>query len=271
MAITAGGDILASDFTTIKTAVENIALGEAVCIVPTGGVETQAYSPSVTATTGSVALNWAAQAFTTSASAVGIGRLRVYLSETNGSGNVSYNIYIRSTLTGANLWSGGLSNFGGGAWREYTPNITLSASTTYYVIVTYDSPYDTKVHWHTNTADPIPANIPYTSDDGVTWSAGSGYHHSMEVKELIGTAGQIALASSVRNDARFYNHIGFAQSAILASASGIVRVNKLMTGLTGLTVGRYYLSDTHGAIATSAGSNTKLVGIAVSATELVIS
>ena len=45
----------------------------------------------------------------------------------------------------------------------------------------------------------------------------------------------------------------------------------IFSGLSGLSIGSlYYLSNTNGVIATSAGSITRKVGIAVSATELLI-
>lgn len=67
-------------------------------------------------------------------------------------------------------------------------------------------------------------------------------------------------------------HIGFFQTAANSGESVVVQgLGFMVDVLSGLTIGQlYYLSDTEGAIATSAGTNNKVVGVAITATKLLI-
>lgn len=65
--------------------------------------------------------------------------------------------------------------------------------------------------------------------------------------------------------------IGFANSTVTDAQTVVVTIAGSKTGLSGLSAGAlYYLSNTTGAISTSAGTVTRKVGIAVSTTELLI-
>lgn len=65
--------------------------------------------------------------------------------------------------------------------------------------------------------------------------------------------------------------IGFIQTGASPGGTAQVQIADVFSGLSGLTTGSiYYLSDTAGAISASAGTVTKKVGRAVSATELQI-
>lgn len=85
-----------------------------------------------------------------------------------------------------------------------------------------------------------------------------------------GTAGEIKEASAAtQTEADLF--IGFAQAAISDTNDGFVDIHESSENQSGLTIGSiYYLSDTPGSISTTPGTNTVRVGIAVSATELVI-
>lgn len=81
------------------------------------------------------------------------------------------------------------------------------------------------------------------------------------------TAGSLVQASGA---GWWKTFIGFATAAISAGAAGTVaEVGE--TTMSALTQGaQYYLSDTAGAIATSAGTNSRKVGIATSSTTILI-
>ena len=82
-----------------------------------------------------------------------------------------------------------------------------------------------------------------------------------------GGVGRASAALAATSD----TFIGFAPQAITAGSLGIITTTGTVTGLSGLSVGRpYYLSNTVGAIATSAGTVTRKVGISLSATRLSI-
>lgn len=73
-----------------------------------------------------------------------------------------------------------------------------------------------------------------------------------------------ALLASANN-----SFVGFANASAVAAASVSVTTQGVATGLSGLTVGKqYYLSDTSGSVATTAGTTTRKVGIAISATTM---
>jgi len=66
-------------------------------------------------------------------------------------------------------------------------------------------------------------------------------------------------------------YIGFAMETKSANEQIKIQTRGVVTGLSGLVAGTtYYLSGTPGGIATSAGSNTMRVGIALSTTELLM-
>ena len=69
---------------------------------------------------------------------------------------------------------------------------------------------------------------------------------------------------------RYENFIGFASETVATNASVKVKLSGEISGLSGLTVGQLYLSDTAGAVSSSAGTNSRKVGIALSTTKLII-
>jgi hypothetical protein len=85
---------------------------------------------------------------------------------------------------------------------------------------------------------------------------------------------QPASASNVNNQyfKPYNNVVGIAPSAISATASGTVYLGGVVTGLTGLSTTNkiYYLSNTAGLISTTAGTNSKKIGINLSTTSLLL-
>jgi hypothetical protein len=65
--------------------------------------------------------------------------------------------------------------------------------------------------------------------------------------------------------------IGFADSTVSAGATISVTVSGVITGLSGLTAGKvYYLKDVVGTIGTTKGTYGKVIGVALSATTLLL-
>ena len=80
-----------------------------------------------------------------------------------------------------------------------------------------------------------------------------------------------AKSNATSNDSAANNFIGFALHGATSGDPVIVQVSGVVTGFTGLTAGStYYLSDTAGAISTSAGSQSRKIGIAINATTILI-
>jgi hypothetical protein len=80
------------------------------------------------------------------------------------------------------------------------------------------------------------------------------------------------LASSSSATSSRLQFIGFAKSSVTVGQSILVRTGGVVTGLSGITAASpYYLNDTNGTIGTSAGSQTRKVGIGLNSTQLLIS
>ena len=83
------------------------------------------------------------------------------------------------------------------------------------------------------------------------------------------TAGRWYRADADLYYASIHPELGFAPSAIASGGTGTIRIGGVMTGLTGLTAGStYYVSATAGALTTTAPTNARSVGVAISTTTL---
>lgn len=86
------------------------------------------------------------------------------------------------------------------------------------------------------------------------------------------TGGAVVPASSATMTvgANLYSSfIGFAQSSVSAGSTVVVTTDGVATGLSGLTAGlQYFVNDTAGTIGTSAGTNSRKAGIALTATTI---
>lgn len=73
------------------------------------------------------------------------------------------------------------------------------------------------------------------------------------------------------NDNRYTKFLGFAKSTVSITQSVDVVIGGIVTGLTSLVAGNtYYIANTPGTIATSAGSNSKKIGISTTSTTLIL-
>lgn len=94
---------------------------------------------------------------------------------------------------------------------------------------------------------------------------------ALSVKPFVtGTLGVIPASSGILSYI-FTSCFGFVNTSYALGATASVVLNGIVTGLSGLTIGSvYYLNDTAGTIGTSPGTNTRKLGIALSATTLYI-
>lgn len=142
----------------------------------------------------------------------------------------------------------------------------LTASTKYWFVVRRTGALsDTEYYTVDNEATYASGTSEYL--DGGAWSGLTG--DLLFVLYEVLPLGYIGKAEADVSG-RYQNFIGFAVTSIALDAIGKVSISGIITGLTGLTPGQYYLSDTAGAISTSAGSATRKVGIAISSTQLQI-
>lgn len=166
-----------------------------------------------------------------------------------------------SLMGGAEAYT---SAVGGGIYR-FNSQYKCVAGTTYWITMT-SSANDFSIMCGQGYANGKAMNY-----DGANWADATPATKEdidFDVYEIL-PLGYIGKAEA-DVDGRYQNFVGFASESIAISASGKVSISGIITGLSGLTPSQYYLSDTAGAISTSAGSNTRKVGIAISTTELLI-
>lgn len=259
------------------TAGEDIAQYDAVCIgnaeqaaLYTQGSEDTSEQVNTTAI-------WFAQKFTTNADTISIKSITAYFVR-SGASPLSHTLTasVRADSaglpTGADLGSdsgsGTIDVSGGGdaITVTFTTPITVSPSTDYHIVLRVTNPDADLYIRRLNSAS---QGTSKSTNSGSSWSANNGALHLI-VNDIDTVAGQIYKADASLNDVHANNFIGFANEAITSGQAGSVTVSGLVT-LTGLTAGaQYFLSDTDGAIATTAGTVSRKVGNAISTTKLLI-
>lgn len=261
------------------TATESITTGDAV-IVGTGS-DSIASNSNVPASTGTNTLStttWFSQNFTVTGSAKKIKSVRVNCNSGSVNNKADLLIYAidgSNKPTGAALGSVLDFSMGSGASQDLTVTfstpVTVTPSTNYAIVMRLSSSSTAPRYWNggaSNNSGGI------STDSGATWTMDKG-NQNYTIYEIRSVAGQVSKADPNIDGTTATpfsdNFIGFAQSSVSAGQSVSVVVSGIVSNLSGLTPGTtYYLSDTGGAITTSAGSISRKVGLAVSATELLI-
>jgi len=111
---------------------------------------------------------------------------------------------------------------------------------------------------------------------GSTLSTNSGtVRYNDGVITVTDSNGEVAGPGAMRADASASGtangFIGFANASASTNAVVSITIQGVIDTFSGLTIGsQYYLSDTTGAISTSAGTVTRKVGIAINTTKLLI-
>lgn len=257
------------------TAGENLTAGNAVIVAYKQAATLEAQQ--TTAKDGDLGMGtttWLAQTFLTSNDAAAITSIKFTNGDTVGSGDTRASIRATSggNPTGADLGSGTVTASNNDT--EYTVTfatpIPVSPSTTYALVLrrvtnttnigtVSSNPYaDGKLHRSTNSG---------STWDSTTYAA---YDIKFKIYEIDTISPLLYKADASSADVYANNFIGFA--AETKNAGETTRVNLVVDdNQTGLSVGStYYLSDTSGTISTSAGSTSRKVGIAMSATEILI-
>lgn len=126
------------------------------------------------------------------------------------------------------------------------------------------------------TVDPVGA-VPATNVDvDVPGSAGETLTAGQVVFLSDGSAGLTAGRWYMADATRAYSSImpqsvGMVQATIASGSSGNIRLDGRITGLAGLSVGStYFVSETSGAITTTEPLNARVVGVADSATSIIL-
>lgn len=269
---------LPTNFSQSFTADSAITAGNAVIITDGSNVARSSVSLSNSAgivVVGASTAVWAAQAFTVpSETNLYVQSITVKLDQNTNGGQptATLTLSIRTTSagqpTGADLASTTVShsNFGSNqsvAFTFATP-VILTAGVTYSYVIRTSTASGNSYQWYGDFS---------SSNSGSTWSS-AGTASSQNAAIAYGkttTAGRVMQSNATTSNIFANNFIGFATSTTAEAGTCPVVHTGIITGLSGLTVGSvYFLSNTAGAIATSAGSVSKKVGIAISTTALLI-
>lgn len=249
------------------TADESISAGNAVKLIPTQsavsiGTDLTEYPLN------SSSVQKIANIFS-SASDAYINRAIAYLKRTGNCGNVTCEIREGSAsgtlIATATIAQASVGTSAGNINFDFTNIVKLAGGTTYYIVL-FGTTYDVSNYlsiYKNATGGGSGSNFA-TYNGSWNYSLYAGTNASCALSY---TAGRIMKAKAITSgEADLF--IGFAQDAINSSASGIVTLHGLVT-TSGLTAVRtYYLSDTAGAIALTAGTVSKKVGKSLSTTEL---
>ena len=151
---------------------------------------------------------------------------------------------------------------------SFTSPVSVSASTKYWIVISINAS-------NTVTLKSLNAgtSASFSSDAGTNWSSAGfkGYDTSISVYTVDTEAGKLYQCSALHSTSRTTGFIGFATETKNSGENTTFQVNGSFSNLTGLIAGiPYYLSDTYGAIASSPGTNSKKVGLSLSATSLLI-
>ncbi len=151
-------------------------------------------------------------------------------------------------------------------------NIDLVAATTYWIrLARSGADSGTNLYfWRYNTSGGYADGKFVRYDSGSWGDVGGGADDADFQVQLVTVVGKIYKASAV-GASTSDGFLGFTVAAYSGAATAVIQIGDIQKTFSGLTVGSlYYLSDTYGAISTSAGSVTKKVGRALSATDLQI-
>lgn len=265
---------------TYLTAQETIATGTPVVI----GAGTDSTSDSYTISTGHATLYsfspaatvWRSQGFTTSAQAVSVSHITFWC--TTNASLETFTASIRAdsgglptgsdigAITGtATCNTAGSAN----ATLTFSSPVSVSPNTVYHVVFrcTNNSGSNTCGIQGNNSAGTVTNS---SANAGTSWSASNGAF-DMTYNEISTVSGQVSKTKATVSGDRNQNFIGFTNTGGATSSILRVQTQGVVTGLSGLTAGAiYYLSNTVGAISTTAGTVTKKIGRALSATTLLI-
>lgn len=258
------------------TAQEAITAGQAVSLGDGVAYVSQVYTTDATGFTIDTT-NWLSQVVTTDAIGTNIPQITVVLqSNTVGSYGVRFSIRANSAgkPTGADLASVdvtavfGAANSPAGITGIFSTPLSISPATDYHILVRRTDAIAGTIQVRGNNTVGPGANA--SANSGSTWSANNGPLR-VTLYQADNVLGQVSKSTSLYGRARTTNFIGFAYETKAAGQTIRVAVAGTATALTSLTTGLfYYLSDTLGAVSTTAGTFTRKVGISVSTTKMLI-
>lgn len=257
---------------------ENLTAGDAVMVA--AGIEATLLSAS--SSTNSVAeagynTTWCYQSFVTGSTTTRIYSASIYTQTTVS----SVTMRLRATPTGADIATTTQAVSDNAENTFVFSTNTVTPSTTYYLVFNVSSSLNpgSANNFLGGTTSSYGSGVSgYSTNSGSSWTTpasvvtGDFYFKVFEGYTEAGKAYKTSAGSATYVGTGWTtNFIGFVKSTVSAAATATVRVSAMYKALSGLTPGTiYYLSNTPGAIATTAGTTSKKVGLAVSSTSLLI-
>lgn len=165
---------------------------------------------------------------------------------------------------------GAISTSGGVVTVDFSSAVHLTASTQYWIVfrsVSISGGGSIWVEYATSGGGGI-----YSSSDGSSWSldGGTGSYDLQVAIYAVFENGKLYQSDASNGERDKYNFLVINTVSLGSTSLQAVQVG-IVSGLTGITAGStYYVSDTRGTLATSAGTNSIKVGKAISTTELVV-
>lgn len=272
---------------TISSLIKPLTAGEAItagnAIAVGDGVAYDNVISQLSNNTQTSEQNWFAQTFTTGGAFQTLKFVKLNLTNQGSSGAQNFTISIRATSsnlpTGADLESKTVTvNVGTGLAAVYTftfggGGVTLAGNTTYAIVIkglTYSGPTTMSVLYQ-NTNVYSGGQMCRSTDSGSTWAAFGTADFYFSINAVQTVAGYAYKTKALITSDLSSNFVGFANKTVPAGAAATVDVSGVNSNLTSLTPGStYYLSDTAGAIATTAGTVSRKIGLALNTTELLI-
>lgn len=258
---------------------ENINAGEAVIVGGAVNFVGASYAGSYDSQLGLSSSQWAGQVFVTSNGAKYIKSVTLKV-QTGNSDPTTYAVSIRAV-------SGGVPTGADINGEVKTASTASSAETN--LVFTFDNPIPVlpnteyavcarhssggsspRLTGDTTSPGYVNGTAVTSANSGSTWSSIAA-DCSFTITEAKTEIGKVYKANASVNDEFANNFIGFMGESGVIGESKYVILSGLIGALSGLTAGyTYYLSNTSGAIATSAGSQSRKIGLAISATQLLI-
>lgn len=149
--------------------------------------------------------------------------------------------------------------------------VTMTAGTTYFIVMTRSGGWSASDYYQivSNGANPY-ANGTLSERDATTWTDQAGWDAYFELQDV--DLATNVLKSSAINATRANKVVGIATAAISAGVAGEVQTSGLITNVAWnwTPSAILYLSDTEGLISQTAGTSSKTIGKAISATQIVV-
>lgn len=206
------------------------------------------------------------------------------MSKTGSPGNITFDLHATSgglptgaALSSVTLTSASFSGSLADITIDFSPDVSLSSNTMYAVVFYGVSLTGANYYSFADNFASVYSGGTAVWYNGSIWQTSNGRggneeYFKVNMSEVPTTTGSVYQAEADSPYTYYYNNfIGFNQSTVAAAGTARIISSGIMAGFTGLTPGAiYYLSDTAGAISSSAGTNSVKIGRAVSTTELLI-